>query len=1360
MNQFKARLHAHTASRGMNMILSKTKTTTKAVALSLVLAYGATFVASGPAFAGKPAPKPAPKKAASKTAVPAAKGPVKSGASNAAMNKAIKDNKPKGLAAMKNAGGGAPAVLSGFASTLGSLPKDLGQIVPMSEVIKKLKADVKSGKVLPGDPTILEYERWLKEQKGKPGKDAVAPGELSAEQKQEVASKYTVQLIGDVKAYALFITDFVLAPRKITKPADAADAMYQYGCRSMSRLLPGFAKIVEMRIKPGVDTTGDWDAPFTIVPESEGKKDGDKGGAKNNPPPQEEIVEICSVTHKQMEETLKKDLLIIAKAVKAKTGKPRDLKTLAGDPKLSGKDAPADVDQKSLETYDKAFKGLTFQHVTKRLLNFYRKKGTARNFARAVGSSKDSAARFGKRVDAKTPTAAKKESKHHSDPKIVDARAKREVLRRAVEQWTYGYEYESVAQVVIPKKQNLLKDYKGAEGAILDEFWSTCQEIQSICEEPVEALEVKACTRCAMDALNSYCADGKDSKGKCREIKDEPPAGEEKKGVMGMMDKVMKEAKKAVEKAMGFAEPRRTLKEWLGFQLAMEAHRAAQFSPKGEKPEGFLRRAMAWVIGKKFFAAEEKQAEGFTRAGMRYLDSLPLTTWQRCILWNPAKDAAEKCAKGEFGKLTVKDIATMPWDQALMAKEAYAWKPVKTALANAQKKAGFLPLPAGFAIVPTGANPKDMAVDQKKAIGESADAAADVAGPIVGKLLGMLLQAAGLNETMKVLAQAAGMTPQQSADCEDREYRHDVMKLVKKDEDNKRTCLQRVFAKNFTNVLESIIIMLGNKLVDWGVDLIRNVLQPAKSALLASAGSVPFAGGFLATLVDIVWELLMNFGAKTLLKGFIIAKLPEWLKVRELAQQPFQKVMEHPIVQVVLGIILMLIDAAMVHGDKSWMDVGVETTIAAVQKFLENPPGGKQPEWFWLRALTYAKKKLRESGGISKGDGTSMTQQIGNLAKAMLEGFFAALSRKLDAEGQASVEEAKNELLSIDFAQLASKLASNPMDILKVLREKIAPQIGKLILPVVAAFAPLPGWAKQLLVRVGNLLGELISGKGSLQSGLVKVVETLEPLGQALVDQVPIADPTLKTMLSSGYSMLLSILKDPASLPQKIGQPGALLKAFIDLVKPVLVERANALLTDPALAPAKAALNEALTAVSTAVGGGSPSAAALTAASNTIKTVVAALVPMLESAASKAFAYPPLRELVSKGIALIASLVSDPQALVQKLKSGETFAKELLGKLDEAIGGFATSSITLMVPAGFGRTLALAAVDAVRATLKDPSKVKKLVQDAQGGIGKLAKSLLSGPGGLISMLLGEIKSDALKGILQMGIDFVFTQIVK
>ena len=217
------------------------KTSTKAIAVSLLVTYGAALLSSSTAFAGKPAPKA---KAASKPAVPPAKGPVKSGASNAAMNKAIADNKPKGFAALKNAGG-VPAVLSGFASTMGSLPKDLGHIIPFSEVIKKLNADVKSGKLLPGDPTMMEYDRWLKEQKAKPTKDASAPGELSPEQKKEVAAKYTIELITDVKAYALFIHDFVLAPRKITGHDQAADAMFQYGCRSMSRLLPGFAKIIE-----------------------------------------------------------------------------------------------------------------------------------------------------------------------------------------------------------------------------------------------------------------------------------------------------------------------------------------------------------------------------------------------------------------------------------------------------------------------------------------------------------------------------------------------------------------------------------------------------------------------------------------------------------------------------------------------------------------------------------------------------------------------------------------------------------------------------------------------------------------------------------------------------------------------------------------------------------------------------------------------------------------------------------------------------------------------------------------------------------------------------------------------------------
>ena len=46
------------------------------------------------------------------------------------------------------------------------------------------------------------------------------------------------------------------------------------------------------------------------------------------------------------------------------------------------------------------------------------------------------------------------------------------------------------------------------------------------------------------------------------------------------------------------------------------------------------------------------------------------------------------------------------------------------------------------------------------------------------------------------------------------------------EKDTKRGCLLKVFAKNFTTVIESIIIMLGEKLVDWGIDMLKTLLQP------------------------------------------------------------------------------------------------------------------------------------------------------------------------------------------------------------------------------------------------------------------------------------------------------------------------------------------------------------------------------------------------------------------------------------------------------------------------------------------------------------------------------------------------------
>ena len=236
-------------------------------------------------------------------------------------------------------------------------------------------------------------------------------------------------------------------------------------------------------------------------------------------------------------------------------------------------------------------------------------------------------------------------------------------------------------------------------------------------------------------------------------------------------------------------------------------------------------------------------------------------------------------------------------------------------------------------------------------------------------------------------------------------------------------------------------------------------------------------------------------------------------------------------------------------------------------------------------------------------------------------------------------------------------------------------------------------------------------------------------------------------------------MKDGNALTGRMGKPGAILKGFIELMKPVFVDRAQSLVKDAALSADVAGLGEALSAVAEAVGG-SPSVGALTEAGARIKKVAAALVPQLESAASKAFSYTPLQELVSRGIDLIATQVGNPQALVSALQGGESFTKTLLGKLDDVLGPFAESSVKLLVPKGLGRNLALAAVDIARKTLRDPSKVKAFVDKAKSGFGGVVKSILLGNDGLLEMLLGEVKSDALRAMLKGGVELVTSQIAK
>jgi hypothetical protein len=1326
---------------------------------------------------------------------------------------------PRGMAALRRVvvPGGRGPMLARFNSRFKEDPKELGKLLPMPQVIAQIRKEMRSKKNLPGDPILLDYERWLEERK-KPDSDAkpTAPGELSESQQQAFNESYPSVLIPDIKTYALFMHDVVFVRHKVSKPADRSDLMFQYACRALSRALPGFAKIVEVKITPGTDITGSWDAPLGMkAPEQKkgaSSKEGAGGGAAEEKP-KEEVIEVCSVTHRQVEETLKKDLTLIARAIDPKAGPLRDLVTLAPEPKLTGKPAPRNLNAQKLDSYDPRLKDLTFRDITKRLLSFHRSKGGARNFARALTQTKGTSEKLGAKLDKQTPGEALQESKHHSAPKVLDARNKREMLRRIVEQWTYGYEYESVTELVIAKIPKLKLDYVGVEGKLTDEFWSDCKKVADICQEPREPKEVKACARCALFAFEQHCLDGKEKNGKlCREIKEDSGQSLEKrkeellseetkdkcgepvlridgaaigaspnplaKGQSGHYKVANKRfawfcnrskpdwttcaegtewiyAERAasgrninwkcykgdppgeiVKTGLNLQRWPGTFREWLGFQLATQASQVAKYASTKESPEQFLMRTMAWIIGKKFLAEKDDEAAGFTRAGLRYLDSLPVTTWQRCILWWPAKDPAKHCMSGEMGKLKIAEIAKMPWHLSIMARESAKNPKFKQELDRAHGAARGLP--GGPSFVPTGADPKGLEPDQQERMQSSADTAGDMASPIVGKLLGMLLKAAGLYETMKAMAQAAGLTPAQSADCEDREYRHEVMGL-KGSEDNKRGCLLKVFAKNFGSVLESIIIMLGNKLVDWAVDLLRGALQSAKTSLLASAGSVPFAGSFLAGLVDVLWELLMNFGLKMVLKGFVVAQLPTWLKVKEMSTMAIDKLIEHPIVNAVMGIILFLIDSAMVHGDQGWMEAGIDTALAGISALLEN-----KNEVFWLRALTFAKKKLHEKTGIASGAG--MLQQLADLAKAMLEGFFVALGRGLRGDAAAMLEQAKTEIMALDFSKIGQQIVTNPLG---TLREKLVPQVGRLLVPIVSTSVTLPEWAETLLSKAAKILIALIDPKGKKPENPWKeIIEALDPLGKALLERIPVGDASLRALLDQGYSALLgAVTRGDASAFDK---PAPILEGFLDAMNPVVSSLARALTGDVAADAQR--VGETITTFANAVGGGN--VAAQKEAAARLQKVVTALTPMLEAASAKALAYPPLQKLMKGALAYIGQLAAAPEKLSQDLGSGKAFTSKLLGELDAIFGPFAEEAVTSLISAGLPRELARLAIKAARGILRDPSKLIQAIQEAKD-IGAFARKLLLGSEGLLGVLLTPVKSDALRVVLEECLKLAF-----
>jgi hypothetical protein len=840
-----------------------------------------------------------------------------------------------------------------------------------------------------------------------------------------------------------------------------------------------------------------------------------------------------------------------------------------------------------LGDYNETLRGENLFVIADKLTGFFRKGASARNFAQALRFHQQ---KLKIRVEA-APDAARNEIVEQN--KGAEMRGNRENLRRQVDQWTDAYEYGEMTDYIqkpafTRNGQRLIDVYKLAETFEAYDFWSECKELAGgICMAPKLPEEIAACKACAEKALREHCIAGKDSStGNC-------------KGETVVHHYAHDDWKQSTSSYGG-----NTLFNWILVNMINESGDERFHNGDRVANTATYKRDLAREIAlTKFLGVQNRDDRLLSSEGRDYFNALQISKWQRCYLFNPwFKKNPNYCniavkddstgrsgigtidqwiiTKGFLGNNTFEDVENA-WEQARMFEMVLEHPAMQSAISWNQHPQHILAgCNAKQNCTKAGQDAKDAMAkrfndgeteilkDAGQLANQQGDATTQSAGggfeevimPIIGKILGLLINAAGIGDMMKQLGKAAGLTPEQGADCEDPEYRADVMKLNAPS--NKRDCLTKVFAKNFVNVLESIIVMLGNKLVDWAVDLLRQALQGVKSALLASAGSVPFAGGFLATLVDICWELLFNFGLKMVLKMFVVAKLPEWLQVRKLANLPIEAFFNNVVVRVIMGIILEVIEAAITYGNKSWVAVGFDSILKAIKFGLEqmNPP-----PYFWIRAFTFASKELAKSD--KAGEKASIEDQLKEFAKALIAGFGTAIGTGMRAEMRdrfmQKVEEIKQ--LIDDFGQLKEKLMSNPVG---TIVDIIATKLGPLVVPIIATFVKMPTWLEDFLMRFTNELDTTVTAIKNKKLDAKKLVGSIatviEPLGKLLLGRIQFGDDDLKKMLIGDdglYDKIIFILQNLDTLEEQyFKQPWRTVGAVVSTVRAYVSAKVRALI--------------------------------------------------------------------------------------------------------------------------------------------------------------------------------------------------------
>jgi hypothetical protein len=1229
----------------------------------------------------------------------------------------------------------------------GLVKEGLGTLVDLAQLKCEYGNRVLAGKALPGEPVPT----------------ALLP---------EDATAYRA-LLPDFYRYVSDMRRSALLSPGVGAPAqeDLVEILSNYACRQIARLIPGVARIVKAKI--GGDGVQELDANSEIPPADKKKLNCEfterHGGsapsecavpAFNPPtPPREKPIEVelCTVTHAQLAATLQADMARLVKKISSlpppKTwfGRPATSVRQWIDPLEKRKFAPPPKQSRTLEErQEKLLLENGSEYVTRRLLGFYRWVGSNRNF---VGAMKQLGEGANNKVqltgDALKELPGPVQAEVGAQNAEALKRNQREVLRRAVFQWTDGYEYEQMASFIgtspsvrkragkkVTGHATLPSVYLPREQAALASFWATqcskpggqcdCSELQAICLAPVEAEEREACKRCAEAAARQTCVEGKRTLSFSGRVLKVPTC----KGVVRAFrhdNDCTKDGGKGIFADLKISTDDfggNTLVGWLAVKIVEEStrgiyHHGPAVTNPSYWPWNTARFAAAhYFLGKQGGQAEigEKVPENWysMNIGRRYLDALPITNWQRCYLWADKNEfekqrlcdnprAPESDPKKRYEAVANEVLGGKRWEevplfrlalelpgvQSSFQKTIAWWKdtredPNRLGFCGGDAGAGRLQMEHLAIVVKSVADELGVNTDQQ--VGDSGGIISGALGPIIGKLLGMLVNADGMNQMMKTLAKAAGLTPEQAADCEDPEYRHGTMKLSGKD-DNKRGCLLRVFAKNFSTVLESIIIMLGNKLVDTGVDLLRTALQGLKSSLISAAGSVPFAGGALAMLVDIAWELLFNYGAKALLKGLVVNQLPEWLQVKKMARTSIDKLAEDPVIGAILGIILELVEAAITYGNQSPVVVGLAATMGTLQGLL-----ARENQYFWVRVLAYAKKTLVKADAQG-----SLTDQLLALGRALVGGVGEELGRTIVPELRKPFQEAMANAQEQLTPEGITAWADKPLDSLKSFLQK---SLGPAVLPLIASINGLPAWLREALIKVAQNLdrigewlqsGELIStvltgivsaaaekipGDDDTRALVRKQAENLlvllgapkapeEVFAKLASDSLDFAKARIAGALSAaGMGPEAALATRLFAEPESLGDEAKLREAVVPYFRDRLLEAARQTgLVKTVQLWAEAAFGAA--------------SAAEAKVNELLKEAKSALEGLLSAAQQATAQQPVLKQLLTESVQPLLDGVQKAGGLTSLFASG----KDALPKVLELIGGFLRDRVVSRVPA-------------------------------------------------------------------------------